>query len=123
MLMLLLAACVGLDVARELCFKQGAQFGDIVGHPGGTGRRVAGIPVQTVWVLVGFVFWSVEILGWTLVLAQLPLTVAFPIMSLTYAATPLASWLLLGDIITPRRWAGIGLVTAGVAIVGSAGLS
>lgn len=122
MLTLLLAACIGLDVARELCLKQGARIGGGDSRSGGASHSVALLPLHTIWIGAGLLCWGIEILGWVLVLARLPLNVAFPIMSLTYAATPVASWLLLGDSISPRRWAGIGLVTAGVAIVGSAGV-
>ena len=122
MLMLLLAVCIGLDVARELCFKQSARISSGQSRSAGPSHSLALLPLHTTWVGAGLLCWGIEILGWVLVLARLPLNIAFPIMSLTYAATPVASWLLLGDSISPRRWAGIGLVTAGVAIVGSAGV-
>jgi drug/metabolite transporter (DMT)-like permease len=124
MLIVLLAVCIALDVARELCFKTGARASlpetdKAVNKTGATkiaARTAAG------WSIAGALIWGIEILTWAAVLAQLPLNIAFPIMSLTYAATPLASAVVLGEKINRRRWAGIGLVTAGVAIVGASGI-
>lgn len=120
MLIALLIACVALDVARELCFKMGAR--ESLQVPSWTVLRWSQVHASAGWSLAGAALWLVEILGWTAVLAKLPLNVAFPIMSLTYAATPLASSMVFGDVISPRRWLGIALVTAGVMIVGASGM-
>ena len=120
MLMALLIACVALDVVRELCFKMGAR--ESLSLPGWAAMSWSQFRAPAGWSVVGAFVWLVEILGWTAVLAKLPLNIAFPIMSLTYAATPLASSLAFGDVITPRRWLGISLVTAGVMIVGASGI-
>ena len=120
MLILLLMACVALDVTRELCFKTGARAS--VAMTGGPASQGSHFNAAVGWSVAGAVFWGIEILGWAAVLSKLPLNVAFPLMSLTYAATPLASWLVLGDAISRRRWLGIALVTAGVMIVGASGI-
>jgi drug/metabolite transporter (DMT)-like permease len=108
-IVLLLAVCIALDVGRELCFKKAALAG-------------AGALTPFGWTATGIVIWGVEILIWALVLAHLPLVIAFPIMSLSYALTPLASRYLLGDRVSARRWAGIGFVTFGAAIIGTTGI-
>lgn len=102
----LLAACIVLDSGRELCFKKAAV----------ASRRNLG------WTVCGMLVWCVEILIWALVLARLPLAIAFPIMSLSYALTPLASRYLLGDRVSARRWVGIGFVTFGAALIGTTGI-
>ena len=121
MLSLLLAFCVTLDVARDLCFKMSARA-SMSPAPGPAQAIFTGVltPVN-VWAATGATIWVVEILAYAQVLARLPLNIAFPIMSLTYAAVPLAAWLMLGETVSLRRWLGIGLVTAGVMIVGTTG--
>ncbi len=122
MLVLLIILSITFDVARELCFKIAA--GREAEH------SLSPIPVpypkivrlQCGWTACGFLCWAVEITIWTAVLAQLPLNIAFPLMSITYAATPLASWLFLAENISVRRWIGAGFVTAGAAIIGSTGI-
>lgn len=122
MLSILLIISIGLDVARELCFKVAARSNLAAAQPASVAVFPAMSTAQLAWIVGGALCWGVEILAWSQVLSRLPLNVAFPIMSLTYAATPLASWLLLGDRVSHRRWFGIGLVTSGVMIVGSTGI-
>jgi undecaprenyl phosphate-alpha-L-ara4N flippase subunit ArnE len=110
MLMLLLAGCIGFDAARELCFKLAAR----IGNPSSV--------VFLAWVATGISIWAVEIVAYSVVLSRLPLNVAFPVMSLTYAASLLAGRYLLGEHVNRRRWIGTGLITAGVILLGSAGV-
>lgn len=118
MLVLLILACVALDVIREILFRLAARneradtFGEIAIFE-------RAIPAALMWGMLGAIVWGVEILLWAFALARLPLNVAFPLMSLTYAATPLAGKFLFGETITSKRWLGIGFVTIGVMIVGA----
>ena len=121
MLILLMALCIVTDVVRELCFKMGARAS--VSIEPGAGFWTSHLNAPLLWSAAGVAIWCIEILGRALVLAYLPLNVAVPVMSLTYAATPLASWLLLDDKISRRRWLGIALVTVGVMIVGTTGMA
>lgn len=121
MLILLMAFCISMDVGRELCFKMGARASVAIAP--GAGFWISHFDAPMLWSIAGAVIWGIEILAWAQVLAHLPLNVAFPVMSLTYAATPLASWLLLDDQISQKRWIGIALVTIGVMIVGATGMA
>lgn len=122
MLTWLLPICVLLDVGRELCFKQCTNA--IEGHaPIGPAVRTAVFSKAAIsWGAVGAGVWLIEIVIYALVLTSVALNQAFPILSLTYAATPVASWLLLGEHINPRRWFGILLVTIGVATIAATGV-
>lgn len=120
MLILTLFACVLLDVARELCFKCATMQTAATGpnHP----SVAAAWPsiAALLWMGLGAGLWAAELYLYLSLLTKLPLNIAFPMMSLTYAAVPLFAWVLLGEAISLRRWLGIGLVTAGVVAVGSA---
>jgi len=109
MLMALLISCVGLDAARELCFKQATMCAALVG--------------LSAWVAVGIGVWVIELIIYASVLAHVPLNVAFPIMSLTYVASVLAGWIVLGEQVSLRRLAGTGFITAGVLLVGATGIA
>lgn len=122
MLSLLLALCIAFDVARELCFKMSARASVVTGLESSEWSLMMLPSLSTQWAAVGAIVWAIEIVAYSLVLARLPLNIAFPVMSLTYAATPLACWLLLDESISLQRRLGIGLVTAGVMIVGTAGV-
>ena len=122
MLSALLIVSILLDVARELCFKVSARCEVASFAPEQRNHVAAFFTPSLLWVALGAVVWIIEILAYAQVLARLPLNIAFPVMSLTYAATPFAGWMLLGEPINPQRWAGIALVTVGVMIIGSTGM-
>ena len=118
MLTVLILGCVALDVLRELLFKKSTiSEGLDANMP--LSMAIANPAVS--WAGAGAIVWGIEILMWAAVLSYLPLNIAFPVMSLTYAATPLAGKLVFGEVISQRRWLGIALVTSGVMIVGTTG--
>jgi len=119
-----LITCILLDVARELFFKLASRSyaSNNLSFPMGIIRSFPSKLNQHGWVIGGFVVWGAELLVWAKVLTQLPLNIAFPIMSLTYSATPIAAKVFLGEQINLRRWSGIVLITAGAMIVGAMGV-
>lgn len=54
---------------------------------------------------------------WTSILSYADLTFVLPLTALTYVLNAaLAPW-LLNEVVTPTRWAGVLLISAGVALV------
>ena len=111
----LLAFCIVTEIGRELSFK--AASDEAEGQP----AYLAALALQPV-LWLGIIFWFVEMVAWVLVLETTPLSLAFPIMTLTYAGVPLAGTLILKERLTPLQIAGAALVAAGVTCVGLAGL-
>jgi len=56
-------------------------------------------------------------LSWLYVLRFIPLTIAFPLSRVVDVLVPLSCWLVLGEMISVRRWLGIALVIIGLAVV------
>ena len=71
---------------------------------------------------LGIALWCVESVAWVLVLRHTPLSLAYPIMTLSYAAVPLAGVLLLRERLSRRQWAGAASIFAGVVCVGLSAL-
>jgi len=71
---------------------------------------------------LGILFWAVELLAWTAVLERVPLSLAFPLMALSYVVIVLAGAAIFKENINLRHATGVFLVTAGVACVGVTGL-
>ena len=69
------------------------------------------------WLMLGFVGFAADGLLWSAALRLLDVTVAHPIGSLVFVVTALLSRLILRERIPPRRWAGIGLILGGSALV------
>ncbi|MDQ6809961.1 MAG: EamA family transporter, partial [Verrucomicrobiota bacterium] len=100
-----------LVTASELLLKRGAN------ETAHTSQRLAWTGLSglgSVWVWCGIVFVILSFLSWLYVLKHLPLTVAFPLSNVVHILVPLASWIFLGELITPRRWCGITLVLVGL---------
>lgn len=107
----LIGFCILAETAREVCFKQAAN---------GATNFVQSMLKPVVWA--GIVFWGVELLAWMTVLGQVPLSIAFPLMALSYVVTVFAAALLLKEAVGFRHAAGASLITLGVMCVGATGL-
>ncbi|TBR11712.1 MAG: hypothetical protein EPO46_06025 [Lysobacter sp.] len=68
-------------------------------------------------------FWAAAVLYgaasllWVIILARIPLSVAYPITTLTIVFVPIVSWYLFGDPISPRMVAGMLVILIGVWLI------
>lgn len=112
--LLLLLASVACEVAGQLCFKRG------IGHE--TGEAEAPSLLHKVlhsrWIALGVAVYAAEFVFWFAALSRTQLSIAFAFMALGYVGVVLASRWLLGERVTLRRWAGVGMIVIGVALVG-----
>ncbi len=76
---------------------------------------INGLTSPLVWWAILLVI--VSFASWLYVLKYIPLTVAFLLSRVVDVLVPISCWLLLGEIISVRRWCGIALVIAGLALV------
>ncbi|MFM9939375.1 MAG: EamA family transporter [Hyphomicrobiaceae bacterium] len=120
MLIALISLCVAFDVSREVLFKYGVTQAIAIGN-----SRVGGLEWLRphAWTMLGILVWAAEIVLWAQVLTHLPLNIAVPIMSTTYALAPVAGAIVFSEKISRNRWAGIALVTSGAMLVGAAGIN
>jgi undecaprenyl phosphate-alpha-L-ara4N flippase subunit ArnE len=110
-MLVLIGFCILAETAREVCFKQAAN---------GAASFIQSLIKPAIWA--GLVFWAVELLAWMAVLERVPLSIAFPLMALSYVVTVFAAALLLKEAVSFRHAAGASLITAGVMCVGVTGL-
>ena len=76
---------------------------------------VTGLASLYVWLGIPLIILS--LITWLHVLRYIPLSIAFPISQVVHVLVPLCSWLFLGEFIAGLRWAGIALVSLGLALV------
>jgi drug/metabolite transporter (DMT)-like permease len=105
----LILFCVLAEVGTQLNFK--AALAAAIPE-----RPIGSLFVQPL-LWIGILLWAIEVVAWLLVLEHAPLAIAFPVMSLTYAATPLAARLVLEERLSRGQAIGAGLVAVGVLIV------
>lgn len=69
-------------------------------------------------LLLGFLSFGLSSLFWLVALSRLPLSVAYPVVSLSYVIILASSILLLGERPSLTTWSGALLVMMGVSLIG-----
>lgn len=108
------ALSVVCDVAGQLCLKRGA---DALPDDAADARRMALAMLSSSWIAAGVLIYVVEIFVWLRILAEVPLSIAFPIASLNFLGVTLASRVFLKEAVGNRQWVGAALITLGVIVV------
>lgn len=80
--------------------------------------RILGRALCSPVIWSGIVVHAAEFAVWLEILGQAPLSVAFPLESISYVAVVGASRLFLREHVPVRRWAGVGLIVAGIVVLG-----
>ncbi len=116
-LVLLLALWTASEVIGQVLFKRGIDAIDAGEAQFGFGTLRRALSSSTIWW--GVAIHVVEFLVWIRILGQLPLSIAFPLESISYITVLLATRVYLKEAVPPRRWVGIGLICAGIAVLGA----
>ena len=108
--MLVIIFCIVTEAGRELCFKGAADSGTLIKN----------LKEPLIWF--GVMFWAIEIIAWMDVLTKVPLSIAFPLMSLSYVVILIAGAFVFKERIHWQHALGALFITAGVACVGATGV-
>lgn len=74
--------------------------------------------ILTIWpFLLGFACYGVSIVVWIAALSRVPVTVAYPMLSIGYVVNALIARVWLGETLSLSGWSGIGLICLGVWLV------
>ena len=68
-------------------------------------------------ILGGLACYAVSVVLWVIALSRVPVSIAYPMLSIGYVVNALAAWAWLGEAVTLMRVAGIGIIIVGVFIV------
>jgi drug/metabolite transporter (DMT)-like permease len=69
------------------------------------------------YFIAGTAFYVVSLVVWILGLSRVPVSIAYPMLSLGYVVNAIAAHYLLGEAVSLQRWIGIGFIIAGVYLV------
>ena len=115
----MLVVSIAFAVAGQLTLKSAmTQVGRI-------GRAQVRAPAKTVvraakeprlWI--GLALFGISAAFWLVVLSRVPLSVAYPLVGLSYVLVVLLSRLLFHEQVPAMRWAGVVVIALGIALVG-----
>lgn len=118
-LTVLLVTSVSLAVAGQLTLKSAMEkVGRIgsaeVSSPVATVKKVASEPL--LWA--GLTLFGVSALFWLVVLSHVPLSVAYPVVGLSYILIVGFSRFVLHETVPVMRWLGVLIVAIGIGVIG-----
>lgn len=104
---------IGLGVAGQMLMKQG-----MLAHPNLTFQLKALLgALMNTYVLLGFVCYGLASVSWLVVLSRLPLSIAYPMLSLGYVAVTVLSWHFFGEPLTPTKLVAVGFILVGIVVL------
>jgi drug/metabolite transporter (DMT)-like permease len=113
----LLMTGVLLNAAAQLLLKAGTnrvgEFAFALDNLVPVGGKLATSP----FILAGLGCYVVSVAVWILGLSRVPVSVAYPMLSVGYVVNALLAWWLFGESITAQKVAGIGFIVVGVFLV------
>ena len=68
-------------------------------------------------ILGGLACYAVSVVVWVIALSRVPVSIAYPMLSIGYVINALAAWHLFGESLTAQKLVGIGFIIAGVFLV------
>ena len=67
--------------------------------------------------IAGAACYAVSLVVWILGLSRVPVSIAYPMLSIGYVVNAIAAYYLFGEALTVTRWTGIAFIALGVWLV------
>jgi multidrug transporter EmrE-like cation transporter len=113
----LLMTGVLLNAAAQLLLKAGTnrvgEFAFALDNLVPVGSKIATSP----HIIAGLGCYVVSVVVWILALSRVPVSVAYPMLSVGYIVNALAAWWLFGESLGAQKLVGIGFIVVGVYLV------
>ena len=115
---LLVVVAVVLGGTGHVMLAKGMKpVGDLTEAPASRlGGMVARV-LSSQWVIVGVALQAMFFFMYVTLLSRADVSQLLPMTALDYVVVALLAQWVLGEVVTPARWAGIGLIAVGVALV------
>jgi len=113
----LVLAGVLLNACAQLLLKAGTnrvgEFAYSLANLVPVGAKLATSP----YIAGGLACYVVSVVVWILALSRVPVSVAYPMLSIGYIVNALAAWALFGESLGAQKLVGIAFIVAGVFLV------
>lgn len=111
---------VMLNAAAQILMKAGT---NTIGHFEFSMANVLpiGWKLATEWHIVSALFcYGISVVVWILALSRVPVSIAFPMLSMAYVVNAVAAKYLLGEDFSVTKLVGMGVIIIGVIIISRA---
>ena len=109
---LLLLLVSVLTCAGQLCQKQAAErWKDRT-------RQDRRLRYTLYWLFLACLLLGLGMLAWLRVLQQLPVSMAYPMLSFNFVLVVLAARLIFKERVSLRHWCGVGVICLGILMMG-----
>jgi drug/metabolite transporter (DMT)-like permease len=111
---------VMLNAAAQILMKAGT---NAVGHFEFSMENILpiGWKLATEWHIITALFcYALSVVIWILALSRVPVSIAFPMLSMAYVVNAVAAWYLLGEPFSSTKLIGMGVIIFGVIIISRA---
>lgn len=116
---LILLGAVAFATAGQLFLKAGMNdVGTIVGVGLDGALPLAGRIVTTWQVVVGLALFATSAAFWLITLSRVPLSTAYPVVSLSYVLILIFSVAVLDERPPLSVWIGAGMIVSGISLIG-----
>ncbi len=116
MVIVLIAAALG-GTGHVFLAKGMRPVGDLTEAPS---HRVGGMVARAVsnpWLIVGVVLQASFFFIYLMLLSRADVSLVLPLTAIDYIVVAVLAQSMLGETVTPARWAGMGLIVAGVGLL------
>ena len=106
-----------LNALAQLGLKAATRVsGPLIAGDAGVGQRALDVlAVPSFWYAM--LAYGLSVIVWTVGLSRVPVSQAYPLLSLGYVINIGLAWWLLGEVPNVQRVAGIGIIVVGVVLV------
>ena len=106
-----------LNAMAQLALKAATRVSGplIAGEAGVSQRALSVLAVPSFWYAM--LAYGLSVIVWTVGLSRVPVSQAYPLLSLGYVINIGLAWWLLGEVPNVQRVAGIGIIVLGVVLV------
>jgi multidrug transporter EmrE-like cation transporter len=106
-----------LNAAAQLLLKAGTNTLGVLTLTADNWLETFGRVATTPPIVAGLACYAVSVVVWILGLSRVPVSLAYPLLSLGYVVNAVAAHYLFGEAVTASRWLGIGFIIVGVWLV------
>ena len=113
----LLMCGVLLKAGAQLLLKAGTNATGVLSLDAGNWTRTLWTMGTQIHFALGIACYALSVIVWILGLSRVPVSVAYPLLSIGYIVNAIAAHYLLGETVNASRWLGIGFIVVGVWLV------